>query len=157
MDDIDNQFYEDLIREDDLGLVLRGQLHIEHQLIELCSLFMPCADRCDWGSISYKAKVELAYGVGLSEELKDLFLKIGALRNGFAHNLDAAVDAKAILNLYNGLPTVIAGAIKECYRQQYKSELTAPSRMPARDLLVLILLCARQSAKAAIHLARERD
>jgi hypothetical protein len=43
------QFLADLQREDDVGLVLRGHLHVEHQLIELISALLPFANDCDWG------------------------------------------------------------------------------------------------------------
>lgn len=58
----DRQFRDDLQREDDVGLVLRGHLHVEHQLIELASVLLPFAARCDWGRISYRTKVEFAHG-----------------------------------------------------------------------------------------------
>ena len=40
MNDTEQQFIADLQREDDVGLVLRGHLHIEHQLIELISVLL---------------------------------------------------------------------------------------------------------------------
>lgn len=155
MDEIDRRFYEDLIREDDVGLILLGQLHIEHQLIELCSALMPSAERCDWGLISFRAKVELAHGMGLSEGLKELFIKIGSIRNDFAHNLNAALTKKRVLDLYNALPEVVSGAVKATYHQHYKAPL-CPSKVIARDLMVLILLSARQCAKVAVQLARQQ-
>jgi hypothetical protein len=56
MCDTEQQFMEDLEREDDVGLVLRGHLHVEHQLIALASVLLPFAARCDWDKISYRAK-----------------------------------------------------------------------------------------------------
>lgn len=85
MCDTDQKFMADLQREDDIGLVLRGHSHVEHQLIELASAFLPFGARCDWGNISYRAKVEFAYGCALPEDLKDLLERLGAIRNGFAH------------------------------------------------------------------------
>ena len=154
MEDIDRQFYDDLTREDDLGLILRGLLHIEHQLIELCSVFMPCASQCDWGAISYRAKVELAHGFGLSSGLKDIFLKLGSIRNKFAHELSAQITAKQVLDLYNLLPPVLSGAVAASYESLGRADQFSPSKMPPQELLVLILLSSRQSAKIAIQLAR---
>lgn len=82
----------DLQREDDVGLVLRGHLHVEHQLIELASVFLPFAARCDWGNISYRAKVEFAYACALPEDLKELLERLGSIRNGFAHTLNASLS-----------------------------------------------------------------
>jgi hypothetical protein len=41
-----------LQREDDIGLVIRGHLHVERQLIELASSILPFAARCDWDDVS---------------------------------------------------------------------------------------------------------
>jgi hypothetical protein len=92
-----------LQREDDVGLVLRGHLHVEHQLIELPSALLPVAERCDWGKISYRAKVELAYGCGLPKDLKELLERLGSMRNGFAHTLDVSLSKQSVLDLYNSL------------------------------------------------------
>lgn len=141
----------DLQREDDVGLVLRGHLHVEHQLIELASVVLPFAARCDWGKISYRAKLEFAYGCGLPEDLKDLLERLGSIRNGFAHTLNASVSQRSTLDLYNSLSDRLRDGLKVSYRAMGLGELAGPTSLEPRDLLILIFLNARQATKAAVH------
>src|SRR5690242_18238580 len=138
MDDLNNRFLSDLQREDDVGLVLLGHLHIEHQLIELISCVLPFPERCGWGKLSYSNKVSLAHACGLSERLKSTLGRIGKLRNDFAHNLGASLAKDNVLALYNGLPTLYQNGVKDTYRVMGLGELTSPAKLPPRDLLILI-------------------
>jgi hypothetical protein len=100
--DVDKLFFDDLTREDDLGLVVKAHLHIEHQLAEFIQLSMPSRERCDWTRVGFAAKLEIALGLGLPDQLRKPLEAVGKLRNSFAHNLNysqAQVDAVA---LYNG-------------------------------------------------------
>ncbi len=156
MCDLEQQFIADLQREDDVGLVLRGHLHIEHQLIELASALLPVAERCDWGKISYRAKVELAYGCGLPEDLKGLLIRLGVMRNGltgFAHTL-ASLSKKSVLDLYNALSDRLRDGLKISYKAMGLGELASPSSIEPRDLLTLVYLNALQALKAAVHQLR---
>jgi hypothetical protein len=154
--DTDQQFMADLQREDDVGLVLRGHLHVEHQLIELASVLLPFAARCDWGKISYRAKVEFAYGCGLPEDLKDLLERLGSIRNGFAHTLNASLSKQLVLDLYNSLSVRLRDGLKVSYKAMGFEELTSPSSLESRDLLILVFLSARQAIKAAVLILRDR-
>ncbi len=157
MCDTDRQFRDDLQREDDVGLVLRGHLHVEHQLIELASVLLPFAARCDWGRISYRAKVEFAHGCGLPEDLKDLLERLGSIRNGFAHTLNASLSKQSILDLYNSLSVRLREGLKVSYEAMGLGELTSPSSLEPRELLTLIFLIARQATIAAAHTLRARE
>jgi hypothetical protein len=154
MTDIDQQFIADLQREDDVGLVLRGHLHVEHQLIELISLLLPFAQRCDWGKISYRGKVELAHGCGLPADLKDLHGRLGSLRNGFAHTLTASLSKQPILDLYNSLSERLRSGLTGSYKAMGVAENSTPSSFESRDLLILIFVSARQATRAAVDALR---
>ena len=155
MTDTEQQFITDLQREDDVGLVLRGHLHIEHQLIELISVLLPYAERCDWGKVSYRAKVELAHGYGLPADLKDLLERIGSIRNDFAHTLTASLSKQSALDLYNSLSARLRDGLKGSYQAMGIGQLTSPSSLEPRDLITLILLNARQATKAAVNRLRD--
>ena len=155
MTDSEQQFIADLLREDDVGLVLRGQLHVEHQLIELATALLPFANRCDWSKISYRAKVEFAYGCGLPADLKALLEQIGTLRNQFAHTLTASISKQPVLDIYNSLSDRIRDGLKDSYKAMGKGKLSSPSSLEPRDLLTLILLNARQATKAATFALRD--
>ena len=150
MQDPDKQFADDLRREDDVGLVLRGHLHVEHQLMELASMFLPFADRCDWGRFSFRSKVELAYACGMPGDLKDLLERLGTLRNDFAHKLGASLSQRATLDLYNSLSKRLGDGLRGSYQAMGKGALSSPSSLEPRDLLILIFLTARQATKAAV-------
>jgi hypothetical protein len=152
--DLEQQFIADLQREDDVGLVLRGHLHIEHQLIELASALLPVAERCDWGKISYRAKVELAYGCGLPKDLKEPLERLGSVRNGFAHTLNVSLSKQSVLDLYNSLSVRLQDGLKVSYRAMGLGELASPSSIEPRDLLTLVYLNALQAIKAAVHQLR---
>jgi hypothetical protein len=151
--DADQQFFEDLNREDDLGLVVKAHLHIEHQLAEFIQVSMPSPDRCDWTRVGFAAKLEIALGLGLPEHLRKPLEAVGKLRNSFAHNLrysQAQVDAVA---LYNGLPARLHTGVKETYRALRGADLK-PSKLSNRDLLVIMLLNLRQAVQAEVVRAR---
>lgn len=149
---------DDLIREDVVGLVLRGQLHIEHQLIELASLFLPEACRCDWGLISYRGKLALAAGCGMPADVIDALRKIGQLRNSFAHTLQADISRKSVQDLYNGLPENVRESLKHSYLATGRGPFSSPSELHPKELLVLILLNLRQFIKArVIQVRAQRD
>ncbi len=148
--DADQQFLDDLMREDDVGLILRGHLHAEHQLVELLTAVLPMGDRCDWSKISFFAKVESAYGCGLPLDVKDLLAKIGTLRNNFAHRLDAEITKKEVLALYNGLSARHRNVLKGSYKKMNGAEFPKPASLDPRDLLIIVLMCARQATKAAV-------
>ena len=151
--DADKLFFDDLNREDDLGLVVKAHLHIEHQLTEFIQVSMPSPEKCDWTRVGFAAKLEVALGLGLPNQLRKPLEAIGKLRNAFAHNLNysqAQVDAVA---LYNGLSARFHAGVKETYRKIRGAELK-PSRLSNRDLLVIMLLTLRQAIQAEVQRAR---
>lgn len=157
MPDTDSQFISDLLREDDVGLVLRGHLHVEHQLIELISALLPFAKRCDWAKVSYRAKVQVAYGCGLPMDLKDLLDRLGTIRNEFAHSLTASITKQAVLDLYNSLSPRIRDVLKGSYQSMGKGVLDAPSSVDPRDLLILIFLNAQRGTMAGVMALRAEN
>jgi hypothetical protein len=147
--DLDQQFFNDLTREDDLGLVVKAHLHIEHQLADFIQTAMSSPDKCDWTRVGFAAKLEIALGLGLPEHMRKPLEAVGKLRNAFAHNLrysQAQVDAAA---LYNGLPALLHAGVKETYRSLRGADLK-PSSLSNRDLLVIMLLSLRQAIRAEV-------
>lgn len=155
--DTESQFISDLLREDDVGLVLRGHLHVEQQLIELISTLLPFAERCDWAKVSYRAKVQVAYGCGLPADLKDLLERLGAIRNEFSHSLTASITKQSALDLYNSLSPRIRDVLKGSYQSMGKGVLDAPSSIDPRDLLILIFLNAQRGTMAGAMALRAKN
>jgi hypothetical protein len=151
--DADKLFFDDLTREDDLGLVVKAHLHIEHQLAEFIQLSMPNPEKCDWTRVGYAAKLEIAIGMGLPDQLRKPLEAVGKLRNSFAHNLNYSQSQIDAVALYNGLPARLHAGVKETYRRIRGEELK-PSKLSNRDLLVIMLLNLRQAIQAEVQRAR---
>lgn len=150
METPDQQFSDDLMREDDVGLVLRGHLHIEHQLMELISIALPFKERCDWSRIGYRGKIELALSCGLREDMRQPLKSIGSLRNNFAHDLGANIEKKKVMDIYNGLSERLRKGVKVSYAATGRQGTFKPSQLVEKDLLVLLFVNFRQAIRAAI-------
>ena len=149
MADSESSLYNDLARQDDVGLVLRGHLHIERELVHLVSAFLPFHARCDWSKLSYRAKVELAHACGLPLDVKNLLEKVGTLRNDFAHKLSAFISKESALDLYNSLSPRHRAGLKDSYKVMFGKALSKPAALPPHDLLTLVLLTAHSATLAA--------
>lgn len=151
-----NEFNRDLTSEDDIGLIVKAHLHIEHKLMEFVELHMPFKERCDWQRISYAGKVELALAFGLRKELQKPLMKVGKLRNTFAHNLNYRLEEFDSLSMFNCLPPFLHKVTKSSY-QRVKGTSLNPNTIDKRDLLVLILINIRQAVAAAVQLSIEQS
>lgn len=141
--------FDQFANEDNVGLVLRGLLHVEHQLIKFISCELPHPERVDWSKIDYTGKVELALSCGLNVDIRPPLEYLESLRNNFACSFEGKIDPQWVLVTYNSLP----GKLKETVEGAYKSvgaKLTATdARLDTRDLLVLIFICVASAIKAA--------
>ena len=146
----DLSLYRDLTREDDVGLVLRGHLHIEHQLMEIARVVLPYGDRCNWGAFSYRTKVELAYACGLPDDVRQTLLKLGTLRNDFAHKLGASITQQSALDLYNSLANKHQTILRDSYKDMMGVTQFSPSKLEPRDLVTLIFLNTHTATRAAV-------
>lgn len=145
----DELLYRDLMREDDVGLVLRGLLHIEHQLIDIANAALPFGERCEWGKFAYHLKVELAYSCGLPLEVRSTLLKLGKLRNDFAHKLDAVITKQSALDLYNSLSAKHRTILQDSYKVMMSGPVSSLGKIEPRDLVTLIFLNMHSATKAA--------
>ncbi|WP_454655083.1 hypothetical protein [Bosea beijingensis] len=96
-------FNKALLGEDDLGVVVRAQIHIENQLIEFIRATMSPASAVDALDLDYAGRVKLALALGLSPTFKPALTFVGGLRNRFAHRLDTHISAQEALNFQNAL------------------------------------------------------
>ncbi|MGH9439417.1 MAG: hypothetical protein ACRD22_16380 [Terriglobia bacterium] len=145
----DELFYSDLEREDDVGLVLRGQLHIEHQLMAIANAVLPFADRCKWGKFAYRSKVELAYACGLPQDVRCVLLKLGNLRNEFAHDLNATISKQRALDLYNCQSERLRIVLQDTYKLMTGKPVFSLKSIEPRDLVTIIFLTMHSATKAA--------
>lgn len=86
-----NRFAKDLSREDFLGVILRGHLHIEAMLNAKirARLRYPAAIQLDGDKgLGFAKKIELAVAIGIvPNDLAPVFKRLNKYRNHLAHNL----------------------------------------------------------------------
>jgi|GEM_PF-6249573 len=148
-DETDQLFFDDLAREDDLGLVVKAHLHIEHQILKYIEAYMSAHSDCDWSRVGFAAKLEIALGLGLPTHLRKPLVAVGKLRNLFAHNLQYSLAEFNAIALHNGLQPPLHAGVKESYKSIRGAELK-PSELSNRDLLVIVLLNLRQAIRAEV-------
>jgi hypothetical protein len=103
LEDRNNELFVALDGEDDLGIVIRAHIHIEHELKEFILTVAPKPDQIHFPDYQYDGLLTLALTLGLSGELKPVLSAIGNLRNKFAHRLDMALTKHEANNLYRAL------------------------------------------------------
>lgn len=92
---------EALLSEDDIGKVVRTHLYMESLVNEFLSEFVPCASHLEPMRLDYFGKVQLALAIGLPDGLKGILLKIGNLRNAFAHRPRQLLDKNNMKNFFD--------------------------------------------------------
>ena len=115
-----------LINADTLGAVLKGHIHIEHELEEVLIFAAPAPDQLKISSMEFSEKVQLALLLGLNDKLKSSLNAPGKLRNKFAHTLDFTLGDEEINNLVATLPPLA--------KQAFQKHLRAMSLPEARNL-----------------------
>jgi len=93
-----NEFIKSLQSEDDLGLVVRAHIHIEHELEQFIKACLP--NQKELGRMGYSGRVRLALACGLRPSLKGPLNAIGRLRNDFAHELGTRLVEERINKIY---------------------------------------------------------
>ena len=136
----EKQLFIALKQEDDVGLVIRGHLHIEHQLTEYISKILPYPEKCDWEKVGYSGKVELALSCGLPSNIRPILEKLGELRNDFTSNLDAMIEPNWVLDTYSSLPKHLKSGLEKSYKTMDLDLQNKTSKLNTKDLLVLIFI-----------------
>ncbi len=107
MDDITKRkalFSEHVNAPDPLQIIIRGQLHIEAELVELISDSIAVVrpevlELDDW---SYTRKLEMAAALGLiATDVIGSYKALNSLRNKIAHDLSIQISEKHARDLYN--------------------------------------------------------
>lgn len=100
-DEVDPSWQEALLSEDDIGKVVRTHLYVESLVNEFLSGFVPRPLYLKPIGLDYFGKVHLALALGLPETLKGMLLRIGGLRNDFAHKPNQQLDKNNMKNLFD--------------------------------------------------------
>jgi hypothetical protein len=112
-----DQFVSALNKEDDLGMVIRTHIHIEHWLERYLCLCVPLYEEYKTRiTPEYESKINLALAMGLEPELKPILKALGTLRNRFAHQPDQTLKANDVDNLYKTLSPSQKQLLQKTYR-----------------------------------------
>ena len=123
--------------EDDLGLVVRGHIHVEHELREFIKVAIPKPD--ELGRMEYSGRVRLALACGLRSNLKAPLNAVGKLRNDFAHQLGMNLTAERVDNIYNSMDKHDKDAT--LYSYSVITPGSGPEAFNPRARMVMLFLC----------------
>ncbi len=94
---------KDIANEDDLGAVIRGHIRIENILSRYISAVVKNPEKIEGRRFEYSAKVDICLALGLRSELQGPLIKLGKIRNDFAHKTDRSIaeeDCNALISSF---------------------------------------------------------
>ena len=113
LDPLQEALATELLREDDLGAVIRSHIHIENIIYQIVDRILPRPDYLkSREDREYSQMVRLALALGVNPELKSILNTLGNLRNDFAHKLDSELTQERTTQLYTCLPSVLKNIIQ---------------------------------------------
>ncbi len=162
MNIIIDDFVKDLFREDDLGVVIRAHIHMEALLAEYLEILIPFPKALRRINLDFDGRLNLAIAMGLDEEFGKPFRSLGSLRNRFAHNLSAVLDAGTAKNLYSALRALEKDAVQQSFTRLKKEnaaleEVEKFSDLPALDQFRLIVVALRAVLLATLITMRHSN
>jgi hypothetical protein len=152
----DQAFFEALLGEDELGVVIRAHIHIEATLREFIEARLPMPDELP--GLQYGQRVRLACALGLGAEHKAPLIAVGNLRNSFAHRLSKRLSQQDTRELYGALSIVDRQAVQEAYRNTNaafgREDPPDFQQLEPKDQFVLIAVSLKAMLLVAAHHAQ---
>jgi hypothetical protein len=100
----EEEFWPALLREDDLGAVVRTGAHVEHHLRLLIEMNLTSPEEVRWKDVTLDRRIELAIAAGrMPRSLKRTLKQFAELRNLYAHNLDVVIDNARLDKIVDGM------------------------------------------------------
>lgn len=91
--------------DDELQVIVRGHLYLEHVLIQFLNQALPLPEAIDLRRVPYSMKIDLCVALRLIRpSLVPPMNKVNELRNRVAHNLHYVFTEKDKLDFYNCYP-----------------------------------------------------
>jgi len=109
--------YQTLSHDDDLIAVVRGHLYVESMLNRLIESLLPYPKEIENSRLGWPQRVELSLALGLKKQYGAPLKKLGKIRNTFAHQPDASIQQKDILDLYRCLNKSDQAIVLNSYRK----------------------------------------
>jgi len=104
-DNAPETFITALVRQDELGAVIRAQIYLEHELLEFLRERLAEPDALLRSDVSFARLVRLAVALGLPSELGKALHAFARIRNHFAHRLDSKLTEKIVNEFCNSFTT----------------------------------------------------
>ncbi|MDA9400906.1 MULTISPECIES: hypothetical protein [Bradyrhizobium] len=144
----DASFFSALQGEDDLGIVIRAHIHIEHELQQFVLWAAPKAKHVKFSEMDFAGTLRLALTLGLHDEFATALRAIGGLRNRLAHRLDMRLGDQEVSDLYKALGPQAKHIVQATYAKvRSDSPTVAPPKNPKdlepRDLATLCFIAVR--------------
>jgi len=130
------RFYEALVGEDELGVVVRAHIHIEAGVNALLDQLVPYPDHLP--SLEYKRRVLLACALGLKESLLLPLQELGNIRNLFGHQIDTKLTAGMVDKFYESFSGEDCGALLAAHNVTFP-QAPFPNLSPKERFIVLTL------------------
>jgi len=135
-------FIDALNSEDDLGMVVRAHIHIEHELREFVTSAAPRPDQVKFRD--YDGALQLALVLGLDAKLKPALNAIGNLRNKFSHKLGMTLGSQEVNDLFGALSPQHKKMMQEMYKKQGgKNIQAAPIADRVRFVFITLVIALR--------------
>ena len=99
----DEAFFQILNGEDDLGVVIRAHIYIEHELREFILAAAPKPEELKFSDYDYATTLGFALALGLNPNLKAGLTALGTLRNKFAHRLEMKLTDQEAKQIFSKL------------------------------------------------------
>lgn len=145
---------EVLRHDEDLVAVIRGHLYLEVQLNRLLAALLPYADEISDARLGWPQRINLALALGLKRQYRAPLKKVGAIRNGFAHEPGQTLKDGDVEALYDSLSQEDRNIVLESY-ERTQAQVPDPIGRPflelnARERFTLILVTLHAMLVAAV-------
>ncbi len=135
---------EALRHDEDLVAVIRGHLYLEVQLNRLLDALLPYPDEISDSRLGWPQRINLALALGLKPQYRQPLKKVGAIRNGFAHEPDQTLKDDDVKALYDSLSQEDREIVLQSY-ERTQAQVPYPTEksfleLSARDRFTLVLV-----------------
>lgn len=160
IEDRDRAFFGALQGEDDLGMVIRAHIHIEHELQQFILAVAPRPALVKFTDIDFEAATRLALILGLNQEFQSALKAVGTLRNNFSHKLEMQLGNQEANNLYSALGQTTKELMQKSYatlaRKQNEKPQPRLNDLSPRDRVTLAFISIRGSLVAERLIAERK-
>ncbi|EAQ34548.1 hypothetical protein NB311A_06006 [Nitrobacter sp. Nb-311A] len=151
------KFVQAMLAEDDLGLVIRAHLHIEHRLWVFVESTAPVPSAVKRSG--YAQAVRTALTLGLDDDFETSLAALGKLRNKFAHEIEMTLSPAAVDSFAGALGPRAKRAVQYTYstlRGKFPGKPESIRDLNPKDRMGVYLITIHQALVYETATMRER-